>query len=177
MRFRIPYYDTSYRIQLKPHVWRYYLDHAPYGDLDGLMLRYRAFNRYLPELFLWHVFDSLATAICKLEFKEPPFSTGIDHVLHLDIKPANILLGYEIAHDDDHIGGFQALQHLLDEMNFKEKAGFPQYPSIKIADFGVSSFSEHDRPVKFNSLRARGTFGFMPPVRNALTSNVLYQQS
>lgn len=52
MRFRIPYDDTSYQIQLKPQVWRYYLEHVPYGDLGGLMLRYRAFNRYLPELFL-----------------------------------------------------------------------------------------------------------------------------
>lgn len=166
IRHWIPYHDTEYRVRLKPQSWRYYLEYAPYGDLDSLMLRYRAFNRYLPELFLWHAFDSLATAICNLEYDQPLFpGLNHDHVLHLDVKPRNIVLGYETAHNAQRIGGIQAQSHQERRGDADTDLSIPEYPSLKLADFGVSVLSSRTSPVKFKQTKAHGTLGFFPPVR------------
>jgi hypothetical protein len=42
---------------------RLYFDYAPFRDLEVLRMRYRAWEKHLPELFIWHVFHSLALAV------------------------------------------------------------------------------------------------------------------
>lgn len=77
--------------------WRYYLEFAPYGDLERLRARYKAWGMYLPELFLWHCFDWLIKACVAMQ--QGPF-LSIEHrswnlplpgtfILHSDIKTLN----------------------------------------------------------------------------------------
>ena len=42
---------------------RLYFDYAPFCDLEVLRMRHRAWEKHLPELFIWHVFHSLALAV------------------------------------------------------------------------------------------------------------------
>lgn len=124
---------------------------------------YKAFNRYLPELFLWHVFDSLATALCALDFKDDPHfrRMALVHILHLDVKPQNILLGYEDAYDKRRIGRLRNLA--LQGDGAKQ---LPLYPSIKLADFRLAEFSHNEqRCLQGKDLQDVGTWGFRPPVR------------
>lgn len=69
----------------------------------------------LPEAFLWHVFHSMANALCYCCYgtNEPSYhKRGWDSIVHMDIKPENMLLA---APDLD--------THQL-------------YPCVKLADFG-----------------------------------------
>jgi len=83
-------------------LWRFYMELAPYGELYGLLHRYCYLNRFLPEAFLWHVFDSLAEAAqvmanCSTQ-DLPPGNKGpkyaSDRLVNFDIKTPNIFLGY-----------------------------------------------------------------------------------
>lgn len=100
---------------------RFYLEYAPYGSLRDLMDRYRAFHRYLLEVFLWHSFNALARAVLELEELQRP--NGEEYIIHCDLKPDNILLGYEKNTYTDRTGG------LLDT---------DEYPTLKLAGFGLS---------------------------------------
>lgn len=137
--------------------WRYYLEYAPYGDLENLRMRYRAFHRYLPELFLWHVFDSLARAIVVLEdlrdLRNRTKPLG-KYMTHCDIKPQNIFLGYEEHHDEDGpTGGL--------------KDG--RYPTIKLGDFGLAELQdEMRRGSNFKDMAGIGTLNYLPPVSRSI---------
>ncbi|EXJ93968.1 serine/threonine protein kinase [Capronia coronata CBS 617.96] len=91
--------------------YRFYLEFCRHGDLDHLRRLYRAWNHHLPEVFVWHVFHRLAVA-CEALRSGPNFdSLAMDDryfddydqdvkdqgivCLHLDMKPGNVLLGYE----------------------------------------------------------------------------------
>lgn len=139
---------------------RYYLEYAPYGTLANLLARYKASNRYLPELFLWHVFNSLAKALLVLEQ-----GTANRHVetslIHFDIKPENIFLGYEAAKssDPDVTGG-------LDGEIFN-------YPSIKLADFGLARVFVEDTEPSMEEIGARGTPTYFAPV-SRMSSTLIF---
>lgn len=106
---------------------RRYLEYSPYGNIQDLIDRYRAFNRYLPELFLWHAFNSLARAIC--EFEEAQAQQEIPkRILHLDLKPPNIFLGYEKNSPDPSTGIMQS-GGLFD---------LGIYPTLRVGDFGLA---------------------------------------
>lgn len=129
---------------------RHYLEYAPCGTLEGLIMRYRAFNRYFPELFLWHVFNSLARATCELEESELVLAQQGRYVLHRDIKPANIFLEYE---QNDRIGQTGG----LNDTNI--------YPTIKLADFRLARQADPRdiaRPPK--DWYISGTSDYYPPV-------------
>lgn len=136
--------------------WRYYFEYAPYGSLERLITRYRAWNQYLPESFLWHVFDSLAQILVTFDETGPEVKehkTGMvrtaDRLIHMDIKPDNIFLGYEQPFDDqDHkYGGHQS----------------NVYPMVKIGDFGVATLtSVKDRENPWR-LWGTGTRYYKPP--------------
>lgn len=69
----------------------------------------------LPEAFLWHVFHSMVNALCYCCYgtnKQSSYRGGWDGIVHMDIKPENMLL----ATPDQ-------TTHRL-------------YPCVKLADFG-----------------------------------------
>jgi serine/threonine protein kinase len=78
--------------------YRTYSEFCPYGDLERLAMRYRAWGQYLPETFLWHVFYSMANVA--REMSRPPWVNYSNmknfpddwSMIHFDIKPENILL-------------------------------------------------------------------------------------
>ncbi|KAI1609090.1 kinase-like domain-containing protein [Exophiala viscosa] len=103
---------------------RYYFEFCRYETLETLRLKYKAWNTYLPELFLWHVFSSLAEGCAR--FGSGPFknlassrfgqSMPDGYLLHNDIKTENILLGSNMTKDSQR----------------------KWYPIPKFADFGLS---------------------------------------
>lgn len=143
-------------------MWRTYLEHAPHGDLAKLKGLYKVHYRYLPEAFLWHVFHSLAvaaramgpgddltTSLKTIGPAELDMHAGC--ILHMDLKPGNILLGYPEPHEQSNRhGGLQTLDRVGE---------IPVYPMIKLSDFGCSHWVEED--VYFN--RHLGTPGYKPP--------------
>jgi serine/threonine protein kinase len=125
--------------------WRFYLEFAPHGDLHKLVYSYKAWDNYLPEEFLWHTFNSLAKAAVIMEqgpFIHPKTKKPTDwSVTHFDIKPENIHLGKP---DKDAI--------------------FENYPTIKVADFGLTELTgggDRYNPLLF---WPKGTDGYQPPV-------------
>lgn len=129
---------------------RLYLEYAPYGTLANLLARYKAFNRYLPELFLWHLFNSLARAILTLEQDVPGIAPY--YLAHLDIKPENIFLGYETPkrHDSKYTGG-------LKDDNVK-------YPTIKLGDFGLGLPLKRAADIAMHEVGEVGTPHYLSPV-------------
>lgn len=124
--------------------WRFYLEFAEHGDFYKLMHSYRAWDTYFPEEFLWHTFHSFAKVALVMEhgpFTHPESLEPNDGpVLHLDIKPENIFMGQP-----------------------DKKALFTKYPTIKVADFGLSEMTEQedlDNPSQYR----KGTIDHMAPV-------------
>ncbi len=124
--------------------WRFYLEFAEHGDFYKLMSSYRVWDTYLPEEFLWHTFHSLAKVALVME--QGPFihpeslEPNNGPVLHLDIKPENIFMGKP-----------------------DKKALFAKYPTIKVADFGLSEMTDEDDPDN-PMLYRKGTLDHMAPV-------------
>lgn len=129
---------------------RHYLEYAPYGTLSNLLAKYKASNRYLPELFLWHLFNSLAKALVILEQGHP--NRGNNFVVHFDIKPDNIFLGYEATktRDPARTGGLDG-----EVLN---------YPSIKLADFGLALAQRESQVLSMQTIAGRGTRTYLSPV-------------
>lgn len=127
--------------------WRFYLENGQYGDLYKLLHSYRAWDSYFPEEFLWHVFNDLAKAAVVMH--EGPF-THLESgkpsdwsITHFDIKPENIYLG---KRDKD--------------------ATFANYPTMKLADFGLAEMTGEDDRNNPYEYRPKGTDDFKPPVSN-----------
>jgi len=113
-----------------------------------LRARYRAFHRYLPELFLWHVFNSLAKAILELENVHDAEQPLGKYVVHADIKLANIFLGYEELHGPpERTGGLQS----------------GKYPTVKLGDFGCANLARDNDRANSNRMTGFGTPGCYPP--------------
>lgn len=128
-------------------LWRFYFEFAPYGDLRVLQSNYRAWSTYFPEDFLWHVFHGLANAALTLH--EGPFH-GLDggfiegpYVLHFDLKPSNIFLSDPVDEED---------------------YDFSNFPTVKMADFGVAKLTSPDDSQNPKDYRGLGTKGYHPPV-------------
>ncbi|KAJ9611256.1 hypothetical protein H2200_004439 [Cladophialophora chaetospira] len=129
---------------------RYYTEFCEFGSLETLRLRYKAWNKYFPELFLWHVFHCFAKAY--LDFVRGPWRS-LKHLnfgeivpgqyfLHNDLKADNIFLAANPAKDSDTIW----------------------YPKPKIGDFGLS-VTTHPLEIYTNYAKAlqRGTPTWQPP--------------
>ena len=84
--------------------WRTYMDYFSKGDLSNVIKEHIK-KRPLPEPFLWFVFYRLAKALVALDtaFREPGKYRPV--VVHNDIKPANILMGYpgSLGKDADYV--------------------------------------------------------------------------
>lgn len=89
---------------------------TPVKSLPGVVIvDWSANSLILPEGFLWHIFHSMANALCYCCYgtnKPSAYKPGWDSIVHMDIKPENMLLA---TPDLD--------THQL-------------YPCVKLADFG-----------------------------------------
>lgn len=114
--------------------YRSFLEFCPHNSLDHLRCLYRAWDHYLPEVFVWHVFHYLAISCEAFRQPPPPDALAVDEdefedyeadaeaglfCLHLDMKPQNVLLGYEPDDPSQH----------------------PDFPEPKMADYGMSEYS------------------------------------
>lgn len=73
---------------------RYYFEYCSGGDLHQLVNQYRRHRAYLPEPFIWHVYQQILSA---LEFLHRGFDLRCPDperrgVTHRDVKPSNIFL-------------------------------------------------------------------------------------
>ena len=77
--------------------YRYYLEYCPHTRLPDLIEQYRHFGEMFPELFIWHMFHNLASAVLTFETTDWKAVSGrheglakIQNVLvHLDMKADN----------------------------------------------------------------------------------------
>lgn len=138
----------------------FYLEYAPYGTLSQLITKYPAFNRYVLELFVWHVFNSLARAIVELEDSALRDSVpNVEaYILHLDIKTDSIFLGYE------HSRGVQSAD-LHNRVQTGDLDDLETYPTIKLRDFGEAMLheGEQNKP-QWRHFYNRGQQAYRPPV-------------
>lgn len=132
-------------------LWRFYFEFAPWGDMRILKNNYRAWNTYLPEEFLWHVFHGLANAaygLAESSFEDTEtgenYKEGEAVVVHFDLKPENVFLGDPIDEPRIH---------------------FQNYPTVKLADFGLARLTHRDDYYNPRHYRNLGTQGYRPPVR------------
>ncbi|EXJ73195.1 NEK protein kinase [Cladophialophora psammophila CBS 110553] len=138
----------QYKVDLQYN--RYYIEYCEFGTLETLRLRYKAWNKYLPEAFLWHTFYYLAKAyldfctgsyrsLLSSDFGQAPPG---EYLLHNDIKTDNIFLA----------------------MNTDEDDGTFWYPIPKIGDFGLAMTINPDELVRGTAAAIqRGTELWQPP--------------
>jgi serine/threonine protein kinase len=132
---------------------RFYMEYCPYGDLERLRIRYRAKATRLPELFLWHLFHSLAQAISAMPGPWNHFISGRaypkdHHMLHMDLKHDNVFLGYERSSN----------------VTSNATIHTSMYPTIKVGDFGLAAITGPEDIDNPTSLWGIGTQDYMPPV-------------
>jgi serine/threonine protein kinase len=141
----------NYKFNLPADKPRYYLLYAPNNTLEDLIRCYRVWDRYLPELFAWYVVHELSKAM--LALSQPIHKTSLARtdpefmenswILHLDVKPGNIFLGYPLASNEELHSIYESFSlgsasDTVDPISI--------YPSIKLADFGVSDIENEDGP-------------------------------
>lgn len=119
-------------------------EYAEHGDLSDLSLFYRKHQLVLPEAFMWHIFWSMANALCYCRHgtnESNKTRPGWDPIVHGDLKPGNLLL----VNPDDATTGL--------------------YPTIKLCDFGIAfTMPESNSKVRaWKSTFQYGTRGFWAP--------------
>lgn len=138
--------------------YRSYVEFCPHDTLDRLGKLYRAWDQYLPEVFLWRIFHEFAIAGEALRDNLPDDSLAWDEsvpydlrsngsCVHFDLKPSNILLDHALegAHEAD-------------------------FPRTKLSDFGLSVYTDLNDTNNPCNLWWRRTKVFAPPVsRSGLT--------
>ncbi|EHY54144.1 hypothetical protein ABEF92_008341 [Exophiala dermatitidis] len=132
---------------------RMYLEFCPHGSLEHLRRLYRAWDQYFPEVFVWHIFHSLAVG-CEALRQPPPVDTlGLEedafqqfvaddaeglYCLHMDLKPQNTLLAMGLGEEG------------LD------------FPNPKISDFGMSEYTGRSDLRNPDNFWWRGTTAYKP---------------
>ncbi|KAL8731046.1 MAG: hypothetical protein Q9166_003697 [cf. Caloplaca sp. 2 TL-2023] len=118
---------------------------AEHRHLEHVRYFYKKNKLLLPEAFVWHVFWSAANALCYCRHGTAESSKtipGWDPIVHLDVKPANLLL----TDPDGSINGL--------------------YPTIKLADFGLAYTvpeKGHEKLRAWKSTFISGTEDFKAP--------------
>ncbi|KAI9054424.1 hypothetical protein LZ554_001586 [Drepanopeziza brunnea f. sp. 'monogermtubi'] len=91
---------------LGSEVSRIYMEFCESGDLQRLMFDLERAPNSMDERLVWRVWECLARALCVLAYGSEDGSTTGDweELAHLDIKPANILIGgYDAGHQATQI--------------------------------------------------------------------------
>ena len=157
----------NYKYNRRIKTCRFYSIYAPYYTLDELLARYRCWNAFVPELFLWHVAWSLAKAAKALS--RPPHGSSLVHehplynkgysqkcsIIHMDLKPNNIFLDYAPINDEQ----IEAMYSEAVSDEVAEHNPIDTYPTVKLADFGLSVYSGPRNAGEFGG----GTPGYYPP--------------
>ncbi|KAL8739999.1 MAG: hypothetical protein Q9190_007250 [Brigantiaea leucoxantha] len=140
--------DWLYKPRPAP-MFRTCYEYAEFGDLQELRDFYARHKLAFPEAFVWHVFWSMASALCYCYHghnRSDVTRPGWDHIIHGDVKPANMLLS---APDER----FTSI-----------------YPTVKLGDFGTA-YTVDDQKPKVRAWKSTFTYGTMhfmaPEVRNA----------
>lgn len=136
--------------------FRFYFNFCPYDNLDTIARRYRMWDEWLPEAFIWHLLIQLTKGLQTLEQPHPddtlmekPINTP-SWVIHCDLKPANVLLDYASEQRKNADVGKDGIEPM-------------DFPEIRISDFGLSVYTnenEIDNPMSFTE---GGTDGYKPP--------------
>ena len=137
----------QYRYNQLSETCRYYSISAPHYTVLDLISRYKVKHTYIPELFLWHLFYSLAKAIYALDDvhhssllheSAQEYHLWSQHccILHLDIKPENIFLDYAPIGDEE----IDAMYRSTDSIDDSGKDSVRTYPVIRLVDFGLSKY-------------------------------------
>ncbi|RMY01810.1 hypothetical protein D0867_11268 [Hortaea werneckii] len=149
----------NWRLQSEKRMYRLLMEFCPYGDLADLALsssytraRHRLNKQgsgggslppWIPEPFIWSVFESLATAGLLMEKGELDAHPGEpywwEEIIHRDFKLPNIFLGENL------------------------ESRYRGYPSTKLGDFGLSLILRKDDNRPNNRFSWVGTRGARPP--------------
>ncbi|SLM33581.1 Serine/threonine/dual specificity protein kinase, catalytic domain [Lasallia pustulata] len=125
-------------------------EYCPHGDLQSLIDFYDTQLLVFPEAFMWHIFQSVATAICycaRGTTDDEP-RPGWTEIVHKDLKPNNIFLSPP-DHDEN-----------------------PLYPTLKVADFGLGYQIPNETIRQFKrSYRSYGNVFGAPEVHEQLRSD------
>ena len=140
-----------YKFYDEERKYRFYMEVCSHGELYRLRYRYRNWGTLLPELFLWHVFHSLAKVVALMDRPFNDFDTGKlisqSYMLHMDLKHANIFLSEPASHTQ-----------------YGETDPTSDYPIIKLGDFGLADITAATDPNNPRTFWGRGTIDYMPPV-------------
>ncbi|KAL8833139.1 MAG: hypothetical protein Q9170_004471 [Blastenia crenularia] len=121
-------------------------EYAEHGDLEDILQFYKKNQLVIPEAFIWHVFWSVANALCYCRHgtdQSGKTIPGWHTIIHGDVKPSNILLT-----SPGHATTTTTL-----------------YPTFKLGDFGVA-YSIQDTNPKLRAWKSTfkyGTKSFMAP--------------
>ncbi|KAI7237272.1 hypothetical protein KC330_g3243 [Hortaea werneckii] len=149
----------NWRLQSEKRMYRLLMEFCPYGDLGDLALspnyslaRQRLNEQgngnqnmppWIPEPFIWSVFESLATAGLLMEKGELDAHPGEPHwweeIIHRDFKLSNIFLGENL------------------------ESRYRGYPSTKLGDFGLSLILRKDDNRPNGDFSEVGTKGARAP--------------
>ncbi|KAI6839226.1 hypothetical protein KC340_g3017 [Hortaea werneckii] len=149
----------NWRLHTETRMYRLLMEFCPYGDLADLALdsRYTRARRrldkqeivdqglppWIPEPFIWSVFESLATAGLLMEKGELDAHPGEpywwEEIIHRDFKLPNIFLGENL------------------------ESRYRGYPSTKLGDFGLSLILRKDDNRPNKRFAGVGTIGARPP--------------
>ena len=136
-----------------PRQMTLYVEYYNVGGLDKLMKRCMDHRKGVPEAFVWHVLNSLASALQYLHFgiekndrRDPPQLNSPAEwppILHCDIKPDNILMRaapgtLALCRDASHSSVYPQWPFNIDDPIGSSKV----YPLVALADF-VSSVVFH----------------------------------
>ncbi|KAA6414813.1 MAG: NEK kinase [Lasallia pustulata] len=114
-----PWHDMSFTSLPEEPKFRIAYEVADHGDLQQVVKWYQEHNLIFPEAFIWHIFYSIANALCYCALgwnESPERATGWEEIVHGDLKPGNILL------------------------TDPEEGPSGLYPTAKLADFGTCIF-------------------------------------
>ena len=160
------------------HKWRTYSEFCPNGDLARLATRYRAWGKYLPETFLWHVFHSLARVAREMarrpwvDYEDMEVFPNGWFLLHFDLKPPNVLIGKRRARPQETGGSSTAdgdspsakRSRPNEEGDGAQVAATDNFPAIKVHDFGLADFTASNDADNPDEFFWSGTPGYKPPV-------------